>query len=381
MPNAVKKCVFMFALTAALFLLHACGGNGAASVAEGNPVEIRYASNLEMEEHEGFTVAKIRNPWDTTKTLQTYILLENGFRRPAGYPSAEVINVPLRKSVVFSVVHNSLIHELGAEDAVSGVCDTEYVLQPWLKERLANGKTEDCGNSMSPNVEKILKLSPGAVLLSPFENSNGHGKLGAAGIPIVECADYMETSPLGRAEWMKFYGRLYGEKEKADSLFNKTEKEYLELKGSASVAASRPKVLLDRIYGQSWNVPGGNSTMGIMLKDAGAVNPFESYKVSGSLQFSPEKVLMEAGDADIWLIRYAYNNVTMKSLASDKPLYTKFKAYKDGNVYGSDTSVTHLFDDMAFHPQWILGDMISLLHPEIDIPDDGKNYFVKLKKE
>lgn len=381
MLSAVKNCVFMFALAAALFLLHGCGGNGAASFAEGDTVEIRYAANLAIEEHEGFSVVNIRNPWDTTKILQNYILLEKGVQRPDGYPSAKVINVPLQKSVVFSVVHNSLIHELGVEDAVSGVCDTEYVLQPWLKERLANGKTKDCGNSMSPNVEKILKLSPGAVLLSPFENSNGHGKLGAAGIPIVECADYMETSPLGRAEWMKFYGRLYGEKEKADSLFKQTEQEYLELKGRASATVSRPKVLLDRIYGQSWNVPGGNSTMGIMLKDAGAANPFEGYKVSGSLQLSPEKVLMEAGDADVWLIRYAYNNVTMKSLAADKPIYTRFKAYKDGNVYGSDTSVSHLFDDMAFHPQWILCDLISFLHPEAGVKETGKSYFFKLNRE
>lgn len=121
--------------------------------------------------------------------------------------------------------------------------------------------------------------------------------------------------------------------------------------------------------------------MGIMLKDAGAANPFEGYKVSGSLQLSPEKVLMEAGDADVWLIRYAYNNVTMKSLAADKPIYTRFKAYKDGNVYGSDTSVSHLFDDMAFHPQWILCDLISLLHPEAGVKETGKSYFFKLNRE
>lgn len=381
MSGAVKYCAFMFAATAALSLLQGCGRDNAASVGKGEPVEIRYASNLKMEEHEGFTVATVRNPWDTTKTLQTYILLEKGTLRPAGYPSAEVINIPLRRSVVYSVAHNSLLHELGVESAVSGVCDTEYIHQPWLLDRLADGRTEDCGNSMTPNVEKMLKLSPGAVLLSPFENSNGHGKLGTAGIPIVECADYMETSPLGRAEWMKFYGRLYGAEEKADSLFKKTEKEYLELKGAATAAASRPKVLLDLVYGQSWNVPGGNSTMGIMLKDAGGANPFEGYKVSGSLQLSPEKVLVEAGDADIWLVRYAYDSVTLNTMAADKPLYTKFKAYKDGNVYGSDTSVNHLFDDMAFHPQWVLGNLISLLHPELDIEDAGKRYFVKMKRE
>lgn len=362
-------------------LLQACGGGNTASSSDGDPVKMRYAVNISMEEHNGFTIVRIRNPWDTTRTLQTYILLEKEAERPEGYPSAKVIKVPLQKSVVFSVVHNSLIHELGAEDAVSGICDVDYVIQPWLKERLASGKTADCGNGMSPNVEKILSISPEAVLLSPFENSNGHGKLGTAGIPIVECADYMESSPLGRAEWMKFYGRLYGAGEKADSLFKETEREYLELKRIADNTVSRPKVLLDRVYGQSWSVPGGCSTMGTFLNDAGAINPFDGNKVSGSLQLSPEKVLMEAGDADIWLIRYAYTTLTMSSLAADKPLYTKFKAYKEGNVYGSDTSISQIFDDIAFHPQWLLGDLITLFHPEIDVPGFKKNYFQKIDRE
>lgn len=340
---------------------------------------MKYPRNLSLEEHEGYTLAKIRNPWDTTRLLHSYILLEEGREQPMGYPNADVVKVPLKSSVVYSAVHNSLIDELTATDAISGICDTEYIFNPNLKKRLESGRIADCGSSMSPNVEKILKLSPGAVLLSPFENSNGYGKLEHAGIPIVECADYMEISPLARAEWMRFYGRLYGKGEMADSMFKETERRYLNLKAVASKATDKPKVMLDRVYGQVWNVPGGRSTMGTMIKDAGGINIFGDNDKSGSLQLSPEKVLYEAKDADIWLIRFSYSPITMKSLAEEKPMYTQFKAYKEGNVYGSDSSTTNIFEDQAFHPHWILADLINIFHPELHTDTMSHKYYQRLR--
>lgn len=363
-----------------LFLLQCCGGSNTIP-SSGEPVKMKYARNISLEEYDGYTVAKIRNPWDTTRLLQTYVLLEKGIEAPAGFRSDQIINVPLQKTVVYSSVHNGLIKDLGALDAISGVCDTEYIFDPVLKSRIENGTIEDCGNSMTPNLEKIFKIRPGAVLLSPFENTTGHGKLDQAGIPIVECADYMETSPLGRAEWMRFYGRLYGVKDRSDSLFAETERQYQELKRKTSDVKERPKVLLDRIYGQTWNLPGGESTMGILIEDAGGTNPYRDIKKSGSLQLSPEKVLLEVGDADIWLIRYAYTDLTLESLGKDKELYKKFKAYKEGSVYGSESSRSRIFEDLAFHPQWLLGNLIRLFHPEIEMPGDNRVYFVKLPEK
>ncbi len=378
MISTVRKTISPIILFMVLFLLQGCRGNSTVS-SEGKEVELKYAENLAIKEFDGYTIAEVRNPWDTTKLLQKYVLLEEGVDVPEGFTPAQTIRVPLKKSIVYSSVHNGLINELGAADAISGVCDAEYIYEPSLQSRIESGDIADCGNSMSPNIEKIIEVAPGAILLSPFENSGGHGKLSQAGIPIIECADYMETSPLARSEWMKFYGRLYGKKEQADSMFSETERQYLELKEIAKSTTTRPKVLMDRIYGQSWNLPAGKSTMGMMLVDAGGVNPFGDVKVSGSLQLSPEKVLYQAQDVDIWLIRFAYDPITLKSLGEDKELYTKFKAYKEKNVYGSDSSKTRIFEDVAFHPQWLLSNLISLFHPEAEIPEGGKSYFVKIE--
>lgn len=373
-----KSIISPIILLTVLFLLQSCGGNNTVS-SEGEEVELKYAENLSLKEFDGYTIAEIRNPWDTTKLLQKYVLLEEGVDVPEGFTPAQTVRVPLKKSIVYSSVHNGLINELGAPDAISGVCDAEYIYEPSIKSRIENGDIADCGNSMSPNIEKIIKVSPGAILLSPFENSGGHGKLSQAGIPIIECADYMETSPLARSEWMKFYGRLYGKKNEADSMFADTERKYLQLKEIGTSLSTHPKVLIDRIYGQSWNLPAGKSTMGIMIEDAGGINPFGDVKVSGSLQLSPEKVLYEAQDVDIWLIRFAYTPLTLKSLGEDNKLYTQFKAYKEGRVYGSDSSKTRIFEDVAFHPQWLLGNLIALFHPELSLPTEEKTYFEKIE--
>ncbi len=361
-----------------MVLLQGCGGTSTKTVTDGKPVNFKYASNIKMEDHEGYSLVEIRNPWDTLKTLQRLLLLEEGIDKPSGYEDATVINIPLKNSVVYSSVHNSLISELGGVDAISGVCDREYIVDEKVKEGLRSGKIEDCGSSMSPNVERIINLSPNAVLLSPYENGGGEAKISKMGIPIVECADYMEASPLGRAEWMKFYGRLYGKDAEADSLFSLTESEYLHLSNMAKRSATKPQVLFDRVYGQSWSVPGGKSTVGILINDAGGKNPFESYDVAGSVQLSPEKVAYEAGDADIWFIRYAQTPLSLNSLKGEKPLYGLLKAFKEGNVYGSETIQTNLFDDQAFHPQWVLADLIRVLHPEIEV-GESKRYFEKLK--
>ncbi len=378
MQVSIRNIVSSLSIITVLLFLQGCGKSSTAS-SGGEEVKLKYSQLLKLRDFDGYSVAEIQNPWDSTKLLQRYALVERQGDVPEGFSPEQVIRVPLDKSVVYSAVHNSLIEELGAGQAITGICDVEYIFEPSLKERIEKGDIADCGNNMSPNVEEIIRLSPGAILLSPYENSNGHGKLSNAGIPIVECADYMENSPLARAEWMKFYGILYGKREKADSMFNETERQYLQLKNLVTSTDRRPRVMFDRIYGQSWSQPGGKSTMGMMIEDSGASNPFGDKKVLGSLQLSPEKVLYQAQDCDIWLIRFTDAPLTMTSLGKDKDIYTKFKAYKEGNVYGSEASKSRIFEDVAFHPQWLLADLISLFHPEIEIREKKKSYFEKLE--
>lgn len=351
------------------------GSKGLDMAADGNPIDMEYAAHLSLTEYPGYTLATIRNPWDTTKTLHRYILVADSADLPDKLPEGTLLRTPLKNSLVYSTVHASLLSELGAADAVKGVCDAEYIRKEPLASRIRKGEIQDCGNSTSPNIEKIIRMNPDGILLSPFENSGTYGKLGELGIPLIECADYMESSPLGRAEWMKFYGLLYGERDRADEMFAQTSREYEALKDSAKTAGRKPKVVMDRLYGSAWYVPGGESTQGIFIKDAGGENPFAEKGRNGSIPLTGEQVLHQAGDADIWLIRYSQGNeLTLEQLTAGNPLYAQFKAYHEGNVYGCNTVDVRLYDEMAFHPQWYLAELIRIFRGE-----GGERYFSQIK--
>ena len=346
----------------------------------GEPIALTHARNLTLSRHRDFVRADIRNPWDTTKTLHTYILVPDTAETPERLPAGTIVRIPLKRGLVYSSVHNSLICELGAIDAIGGVCDPQYIYQQPLAARIAEGAVADCGNSMTPNLEKTIRLNPDAILLSPFENSGNYGKLGELGIPIIECADYMETTPLGRAEWMKFYGLLFGRQEEASAIFDTTATEYEELRQSVAARAEKPRVLTDRIYGASWNVPAGHSTMGKFIEDAGGVNPFAYIDKSGSAPLSGEQVLHKAGDADIWLIRYSESqDMPLSRLEADNPIYPRIKAFGTGNVYGCNTSQRHYYEEIPFHPQWLLQDLIQIFHPSADSIERRHTYFTRLK--
>lgn len=364
-----------------LLLFASCGSSNTGVSADeyGEEIPLSYAENLTLTKYKDYVRADVRNPWDTTALLHTYILVPDSVNLPADLPSGTIVRTPLKNTLVYSSVHTSLITELGAIESIKGVCDSQYIHQKELADKINSGIVADCGNSTTPNIEKIIKLNPDGVLLSPFENSGTYGKLGELGIPIIECADYMETSPLGRAEWMKFYGMLYGTEEAASEIFDATEKDYLNLKELASKSPARPKVLVDRLYGSSWSVPAKHSTMGIFIEDAGGSNPFSYIDKNGSSSLAGEQVLHKAGDADVWIVRYSQKtDKTLAELATDNPIYPQFKAFKDKNVYGCNTSEVFFYEDIPFHPQWLLADLISIMQPHVRIPEYNRHYFTKI---
>ncbi len=346
---------------------------------DGKPLDLRYSSLLTIKEGDGFSEVEIRNPWDSTAVLQRLLLIDSESELPANVEGVQVIRVPLERAVVFSSVHASLMSELGHAGSVAGICDKDYITDRTVRDRLEKGKIADCGSSMSPSTEMIISLRPDAVLASPYDNGGGNPKTEKFGVPTIQCADYMETSPLGRAEWIRFYARLLGEGEKGDSIFDATEKSYLSLRDIAQSADTRPTVIYDRVYGQTWDQPGGQSTLGILTEDAGGSTPFINDRRSGRIPLSPEKIIYDAGETDFWLIRYAGAPLTLSSLAKERASYSRLKPFKTGNVYGCETISSNIFDDQAFHPQWVLSDLISVLHPELPLSSENKKYFHRLR--
>lgn len=372
-------------LSILLLFLSSCGEGNKSSFAflEGDTLSLNYAENLSLVENENYTVAILRNPWDTTRVLHTYILLPQESTLPVKeLPAGTVVRTPLQRSVVYSSVHCSLIDELGAFASIAGVCDLKYIRLPKIHSACQTGTIHDLGNGMSPDIEKMIDLHPDAVLLSPFENSGGYGRIDKLGVPIIECADYMETSALGRAEWMRFYGRLFGCAERADSLFSEVEHSYKEWAGKVVERKDKPTVLCDLPIGTSaWYVPGGNSTIGRLYADAGAAYVFADDVHNGSVPFSFESVFEHAQEAQIWLIRYNESqDKTYTSLRAEYSPYTKFSAFRNRRIYSCNTGNSSFYEEVPFHPNRLLREFIQIFYPEMAIAGDSLRYYTPLKE-
>lgn len=432
----MKKLYILLCGATVALLMAACQGRktAAADAAAGDTLEMKYAKLLTIVKHgEGecapgiaeeadyqYTEVNVANPWKVGTLLHRYILIPKGkegdetvarlaLLRTSGVGcTTDTVRIPVERSAVFIAPHCQLMYELGCQQAIRGVCDLDYINIPDVRKRAAfAGKASsssenvssvgkasagnassaenvsagnsivDCGSSMAPDIERIIALKPEAILVSPFENSGGYGKLDKLHIPIIEAADYMESSPLGRAEWMKFYGMLFGNEEgksngisgscesKADSLFAKIEKEYLKLKAEAGKLPKGLSILTERKTGNVWYVPGGQSTIGILLKDANARYIFSDDQHSGSLAMSPEQILAKGKQVDVWAFKYFGGApLSQAQLLQEYDGYKALAAFNRGNIYQVDTSTVPYFELTSFHPELLLREFIILAHGE-----------------
>ena len=350
-------------------LFSACkGGQKTASMqTEGDTVAFKYATQISVVKYDGYTVATLKNPWKEGMTLHRYVLIPADQAIPNHIPNGTIIRTPLKQAVMFTTVHCAMLMEFGKQDCISGVADLKYIKIPWIQEQVAKGRITDVGDGMSPVIEKIIDERPDALFLSPFENSGGYGKLEDINIPIVECADYMESSPLARAEWLRFYGMLFGCEQQADSLFQAVDTHYHQLKQLASKAKTQPSVLMDKVTGSVWYVPGGKSTIGQMIKDANGRYPWADDEHSGSISLPFETVLERAGETDVWLFRYSSDHdITYDELLGEHHGYNQFSAFKHQTAYGCDVERSPFYEESPFHPERLLNDFIRIFHPEIE---------------
>lgn len=419
----MNRKIYIFGALLALLVLTACqGGKTTAGEAEeGDTLKMKYVKLLTIVKHgeKGtaslnndaedadyqYAEVNVANPWKAGTLLHRYILIPKGkegdetvarlaLQRTSGMGcTTDTVRTPVERSAVFIAPHCQLMYEMGCQQAICGVCDLDYINIPDVRKRAASagkaaGKASagnasagnsivDCGSSMAPDIERIIALKPEAILLSPFENSGGYGKLDKLHVPIIEAADYMESSPLGRAEWMKFYGMLFGNEEgksngisgscepKADSLFAKIEKEYLKLKAEAAGYPKGLSILTERKTGNVWYVPGGQSTIGILLKDANARYIFEDDQHSGSLAMSPEQILAKGKQVDVWAFKYFGGApLSQAQLLQEYDGYKALAAFSRGNIYQVDTSTVPYFELTSFHPELLLREFIILAHGE-----------------
>ena len=355
-------------LSATLLLLCSClrgGGHGAGNTLDAQDSVITAAKLLSMQRTDHYTVVTVGDPWKGG-VLHRYVLVPRDSVLPDDLPEGTVVRTPVSRALVYSSVHTSLLDELGAIGAVRGVVDKQYFIDDYISRGVASGEIADCGNSMNPTVEKVIDMQPDAILLSPYQDAS-YGQIAKMDIPIIECADYLEYDPLGRAEWVKFYGELVGKRDEADSLYQAVVTAYNDMKQKAAGAENRPTVVTEMVISGIWNVPGGQSYMARILGDAGGKYLWADDKNTGSLALDFNQVLAVAQDADYWFIKWTNIN-SLRDLQGAYDLNKEMAAFKNKRVYVCDTDKTRFFDRIPFHPEVLLREFAAIMHPEL-FPD------------
>jgi len=340
--------------------------------------EVHHAVGFSIKRFPDYTIIEVCNPWNTVQIMEKYILVDRNKILPANLPEGTIVKVPVQRVATCSSIFAGEYLKLGTINKIVAVSEPEYVDIPVIKDGLKNGQIADLGRTTALNTEKLFAAKTDILVISPFEESM-HDRLKKNGIIVVKDASYMEESPLGRSEWLKFEAAFLCKDSLANEIFSKIEKRYQELMKKANETKSRPTVFTEKKIGDSWFVPGGNSYMGNFMKDAGANYLWNHLKHSGSVPLQFETVFSKAVNAELWLIKY--NNtqfdLTYKQLEDEYNLYKNFAAFKNKRIFAVNSGTTPFYEEGPLEPDVVLSDLIYIFHPEV-LPNYKPKYYQKI---
>jgi iron complex transport system substrate-binding protein len=344
---------------------------------------IRYAHGFTIDYHDGFKVVRIldrnNNKFDTLE----YLLVQKGHPAPPGYPRAQVIPIPVQTMIAMSSTHVGMADFVGVADRIMGLGNLRYVNSPVVQENIRKGRIKEVGLDENINNELVISMHPGLLLAMSNPEANGarYKVLTDAGTPVIVVAEWLENTPLGKAEWVKLMAALTNREALVNRKFDSVAKTYDSLVQLARQAKTHPHVIIGTPFKGSWFMPAGDSYMAHFIEDAGGGYHWADSKGTGSLSLNFESVAPEALTAEYWL-NIGLINSKQDLLAKD-PRFASFRSFKMGNLYNFDKRSNDLgsndyWESGVVNPHIVLADMISILHPGL-LSGDTLVYYRQLQ--
>jgi iron complex transport system substrate-binding protein len=364
-------------------LLHACvqKSNQTEENSAGKKVELEYAQGFSITHNGDYAIVEVKQPFQGSTSGYKYLLIPKTKSVPPSIEGMKVIRTPIESIVCTSTTHIPMLDYLGVSDRLIGFPTTDFISSEKTRKYIDSGKVVDLGMDKGMNLEKLVSLKPDVLLAYTMTGDYGQfKKIEDLKIPVVLNAEYLEKHPLGRAEWIKFFGALFNKEREADSIFQSIEKSYLETV-NLSKAKRKPTVLCGIMYGDAWFLPGGENYASKIIKDAGCKYLWEDDTSNGFLQLSFETVLAQGHDADLWLGVGTISS--LEELAATEHKYKMFKAFNEGRVYNYDkrkgAKGGNEYLELGYlRPDLILKDLVKISHPEL-IPDHSLFFYRKLE--
>ncbi len=361
-----------------LTLLFSCKNNPEklpSEVKNSSENRIKYAKGFDIQHFKDYTKLIIKVPYPNSKETFEFILTHSKTTT-----DLNTIQTPIKSIVVTSTTHIPMLELLNVEANLVGFPNTNFVSSEKTSNLISNGLVKDLGNEENINTELLLDLKPDVVVgFSLNSNNKMFEVIEKFGIPVLLNGDWLEETPLGRAEWIKFFGVLFEKEKLADSIFNNIEKDYLEAKNIASKADKKPTILSGGLFKDIWNLPAGESFAAVFFKDANTNYLWKNSKGKGSLSLNIENVFLKGKDAEIWVSPSFHTSLS--NLKEANAVYSEFKAFQSNAVYSymntkGETGGVIYFELSPTRPDLVLKDIIKIAHPEL-LPDYNFTFFEK----
>jgi iron complex transport system substrate-binding protein len=347
-------------------------------------VQLDYAVGFAVEYHNHYKVVTVKTPWQGADQAFEYVLVQCGAPIPSGYDQAQIIEVPIETVVALSTTYLPHLELLDQVDALVGVDQFQRVNTPRVRDQIDRGELVEFSSGTTLDIERLLVADPDLVMTFSTGNpdTDSYPRLIQAGLPVALVAEYLEETPLGQAEWLKFTALFFNQEARAEAVFRDLAQTYAELQQMAQTAAKRPTVLTGSSYNGTWYVPGGKSFVAQLLADAGADYLWADTDTTGSLPLDFEAVYDRAAEADVWVNLNQPWLTRQEAIAAD-PRYGQFLAFQSGHVFNNNARTNgsggnDYLESGIVNPQVVLADLITIFHPEL-LPDHELVYYQKLQ--
>ncbi|WGH76305.1 ABC transporter substrate-binding protein [Tenacibaculum tangerinum] len=337
---------------------------------------IKYAKGFDIIAENGLKKLIIKRAYQGTNEHFSYILSHTTNL------SKQEIKVPVEKIVVTSTTHIPMLELLNAENTIVGFPHTQYISSQRTRNRIKEGQIVELGMEQDINMETLLDIRPELVVgFALHPNTKLYQNIKKTGIPVIFNGDWLEETPLGRAEWIKFFGALYGKEKEADSIFTNIENEYLRAKKIAKSSDTQPTIISGSMFKDVWNVPAGESFTATLFNDANLNYLWKDTKGTGSLPLSFESVLEKGQHADFWLNCGVYTS--KEQLTAANIHYQEFDAFTHNKIFsiGHDKGETGglvYYELSPVRPDLVLKDLIKITQPGL-LPEYELTFYKEVK--
>ena len=340
-------------------------------VSEINP---NHARGFKVFKNEHYQVLEIYLPWDSLNAVQRFYLVKDNSESISVPNNGIVLHVPLNNMACFSATHLSFANALGLIDKINGVASADFVVSKKFQHLVESGQIKEVGIGGHFKLEELIQLNPEIIMVSP-QKGQSFDPLINAGLNIVMNCDYLEPSPLGRAEWIKMMGLLFGKEREAIQIFDSISSEYETLKNLTKNVGTRPVVLSGKQYSGFWSLPGGKSYIAQFIADAGGKYLYDDNPETGSKTLEFESVYEKGIEADFWrFLIYSPDAFSYDMLVQEDERYADFLSVTNKKVFVCNSLKTPYFQKGLLEPQIILADYIKILHPEL-LPQHQNVYY------